>query len=217
MPACSALAGFALFACLARDPRCLPAGHAHLLPVLSGIAEHESGFRPFAIRDEATGESLFPTTYADAVRIAVERDARGHVLGLGWFQITHRRNWQRHGLTVASALEPCANMRAGAAHFAGDLAAALSRYNSGTFDGAPGYAAKVAQRTARFVAGGPSAPSLPPAAVPPGPPPSPSESFDVWAIPAPAPEPAAPVPSGEQEAAPAVSAPPSSLIVELVR
>lgn len=216
MPACSTLAGFALFACLARDPRCLPAEHAHLLPVLSGIAEQESGFRPFAIRDEATGESLFPATREAAVRIATERDARGHTLGLGWFQITHRRNWQRHGLTVATALEPCANMRAGAAHFAGDLAAALSRYNSGNFNGAPSYAAKVAQRTARFVTGGPSAPPAPPAATQPEST-SPPESFDVWAIPAPAPGPAAPLPSGDLEAAPEASPPHSSLIVELIR
>jgi type IV secretion system protein VirB1 len=127
MTGCEALAGLALFACVARDPACLPPEHAPLLATLAAIAEQESGFRPFAIRDEATGESLFPATQAEAVRIAAARDIRGHTLGLGWFQITHRANWRRHGLTIATALEPCANLRAGAAHYAADLHAAAGR------------------------------------------------------------------------------------------
>lgn len=157
MTACPASAGLALFLCLAADPRCLPPEvlampaeprRAYLRHVLA-IGQQESGLRPYAIRDEATGESLFPTTHAEAVRIATGRDALGHTLGLGAWQITHRANWRRHGLTIATALEPCASLRAGAAHHAGDLRnAALQLYNSGRIGGAPRYAAQVEQRIA---------------------------------------------------------------------
>ncbi|MDT8315419.1 transglycosylase SLT domain-containing protein [Roseomonas mucosa] len=153
MTGCEALAGLALFACLARDPRCLPDEHRRLLPELAAVAERESGFRPFAIRDETTGESLFPATRAEAVAIAAARDAAGRTLGLGWFQITHRANWRRHGLTVETALDPCENMRAGAAHLAGNLRdAAFQLYNSGRIGGAPGYAAAVARRAGHHAA-----------------------------------------------------------------
>ena len=118
---CEILAGAALFACLARDPACLPDEHRHLRDDLAAIAEQESGHNPRAIRDERTGESLFPATLAEAVRIATERDALGHVVGLGLMQITHRSNWQGHGLTIAAALDGCRSLRAGAAHYAGNL------------------------------------------------------------------------------------------------
>ncbi|MGG5810542.1 transglycosylase SLT domain-containing protein [Falsiroseomonas sp. CW058] len=163
MTGCEALAGLALFACVARDPRCLPDEHRRLLPELAAVAERESGFRPFAIRDEVTGESLFPMTRAEAVAVAAARDAAGRTLGLGWFQITHRANWRRHGLTVETALDPCENMRAGAAHLAGNLRdAAFQLYNSGRPGGAPGYAAAVARRIgqhAAALAAGPDGPA----------------------------------------------------------
>lgn len=147
MTGCEALAGLALFACVARNPRCLPDEHRRLLPELAAVAERESGFRPFAVRDEATGEGLFFTTRMAAAVAATARDAAGHTLGLGWFQITHRANWRRHGLTVETALDPCENMRAGAAHLAGNLRdAAFQLYNSGRIGVAPGYAAAVARR-----------------------------------------------------------------------
>lgn len=153
MTGCEAVAGLALFMCFGREPRCLPEAHRRLLPELAAVAEQESGFRPFAIRDEATGESFFPATRAEAVAIAAARDAAGHTLGLGWFQITHRANWRRHGLTVESALDPCDNMRAGAAHLAANLRdAAFQLYNSGRVGGAPGYAAAVARRVGSHAA-----------------------------------------------------------------
>ena len=52
MTGCEALAGAALFACLARDPVCLPDEHRHLYDDLAAIAEQESGHNPRAIRDE---------------------------------------------------------------------------------------------------------------------------------------------------------------------
>jgi len=151
MTGCEALVGLALFACVARDPACLPPEQRPMLDTLAAIAEQESGFKPWAIRDETANQSIFPPTRALAERIAAERLAQGHVLGGGWFQITHARNWTRHGLTVANVFDPCTNLRAGARHFADDLqAAAIQRYNSGRTDGAPRYAASVLARTARL-------------------------------------------------------------------
>jgi type IV secretion system protein VirB1 len=87
------------------------------------------------------------------VALASARDAAGHTLGLGWFQITNRANWRRHGLTIETALDPCENMRAGAAHLAGNLRdAAFRLYNSGRLDGAKGYAAAVARRVGHHAA-----------------------------------------------------------------
>lgn len=158
MTGCEALVGVALFACLARDPACLPPEHRAHQPVLVAIAERESGFRPYALRDEATGESRFYATREEAVREAVRRDALGHVIGLGMFQITFRSNWARHFGPVAGprvtdqiahAYDPCANMAAGASHYAADWAragAALQLYNSNRVDGAPAYAAGVLRR-----------------------------------------------------------------------
>jgi type IV secretion system protein VirB1 len=172
MTGCEALVGLALFACIARDPSCLADEHRRLLPELAAVAERESGFRPFAIHDEATGESLFPATHSEAVAVAIARDTAGHTLGLGWFQITHRANWRRHGLTIETALEPCENMRAGAAHLAGNLQdAAFQLYNSGRVGGAPGYAAAVARRmgnhAAALAAGGIPRAAMAPVSPPP--------------------------------------------------
>lgn len=220
MTGCEALAGLALFACIARNPACLPPEHTPLLPYLAAVAEQESGFRPLAIRDEATGESLFPATPAQAVRIATARDAAGHTLGLGWFQITHRANWQRHGLTITTALEPCANLRAGAAHYVADLhAAAARRFNSGRIADAPpqsvAYARRVAVAAERLrgplAAVSANAAAL---AVAPDPP----EIWDVWALPVPGTPPAPPSAADASEAASAGEPPdPSRLVVELTR
>lgn len=147
MTGCEALVGAALFACLARDPDCLPPAMVPFVDDLRGIAEQETGLRPYAVRDESTHEGKFFASYGEAVRFATERDALGHKLGIGLFQITGRANWQAHGLTIATGLQPCANMRAGAEHYAGNIrTAALQLYNSGSINGAPGYAASVVRR-----------------------------------------------------------------------
>jgi hypothetical protein len=161
MVGCETLAGAALFACLARNPACLPPSvDRELVPWLEAIGRHESGFRPWAIRDDVTKESIFPATRAEAERIAAERLARGHVLGLGWMQITHRANWVRFGLADAQgrpvrAFDPCLNLRAGALHFAADherrtKLAATADYN-GSGPAARAYALRVEATARKFV------------------------------------------------------------------
>ena len=196
MTGCEALVGAALFACVARDPACLPNEHRDHLQVLTGIAAQESGFRPYAVRVEASrtqpAQSLFPATYGDAVRLAVEHDRAGRTLGLGFFQITHRSNWDRHfgpadtpeerAAQIARALQPCANMAAGSAHFAENWRqanVALQLYNSGRPNGAPGYAAGVLRRVLAPAAGGGGPPSAaqasPPSPTRPTPPTAPTQ------------------------------------------
>lgn len=145
---CGALAGLALFSCLARNPACLPIQHRHLEPYLTAIAAQESGYRPNAIRDETLGQGMFPATRQDAERIAADRLARGHTIGGGWFQITHAANWRRHGLTVANVFDPCTNMRAGAEHFAGNIMTAAIKAYNGTGPAADAYAVAVRRRMA---------------------------------------------------------------------
>ncbi len=143
----------AAVAALVVDPACgavradTPAGEQFARHVVATIRQ-ESGFKPLAIRDETTGESLFPSTLADAVRIATERDAAGRTLGLGLGQITGRANWRRHGLAIADAFDPCRAVAAAVRHLAGDvrhvLGRASRRYNTGSTERGEGYARSVA-------------------------------------------------------------------------
>lgn len=152
---CAALLGIQLFTCLSGQPQCLPPPLILEFPLLrqdlAALAEQESGFNAWAIRDEMTGESLFPLSRAAADREVTWRDDAGHVLGVGMFQITGRANWRRHGLSRQDLTDPCQNMAAGAAHYADNLrSAARQLYNSGRTTGAPLYAAQVADRRARL-------------------------------------------------------------------
>jgi hypothetical protein len=172
MPVCAARFGLELFRCLVADPACFPPLYEPHLADIAAVAEQESGFHPWALRDEATGESLFMANRALLAREIEARLQAGHTLGVGMFQITGRANWQRHGLdTIEVLTDPCRNMRAGVAHWADDFkAAADQRYNSGRFNGAPGYAAQVAARRVRLLpllaAPSTPAPALEPAGQP---------------------------------------------------
>lgn len=195
MTGCEALAGAALFDCLAAQPACLPPQHPPV-EVLREVARRESGFRPLALRDETTGREVRVETHAGAVREITERRRKGHALGVGMFQSTHHENHRRLGLLDAQglptlALDPCRAMRAGAAHLAEDieaaladrvLAAALSRYNSGTLTGAPGYAAAVLVRLrrSRSASAAQDAAGAAPAVLPPPPKPC-APVWDAWA------------------------------------
>ncbi len=151
MTGCEAMVGLALFACLARNPACLPVEYERYRDDLAGIAEQESRFSPWAIRDETTNESLFPATRADAVREVNRRIALNRKLGIGMFQLTGKSNREFHGVTPIDLLNPCKAMRTGAAHFALDVRrSSFSRYNSGSANGAPAYAASVMARVERL-------------------------------------------------------------------
>ena len=158
---CAAKVGVALFDCLAAQPACLPPELVETFPgfiaVLREVGRQESGFNALALRDETERKPVRGIqTHADAVREITERRRKRHVLGVGMFQNTHEANHARLGLLDAAgfptlALDPCRAVKAGAEHLAEDFAVAqaLQRYNSGTLDGAPGYAATVLVRVRR--------------------------------------------------------------------
>lgn len=121
----------------------------------------ESGIRgtdfvhPFAIRDETLDAAVkpVPATYEAAVAEAMQRLARGHVIGIGLGQITGLDNLRRDfGVSdvvaaVRLAFQPCAAVRAAVRHYAGDVRHAMrvldcasAAYNAG--------AARVCQDTA---------------------------------------------------------------------
>jgi type IV secretion system protein VirB1 len=80
---------------------------------LLAFAWHESRLRPFAIHDNATGLSTFPSSTAEAAGLARMRLAQGHSLDLGIMQV-NSANLARTGLTVTTAFDPGESMRAGA-------------------------------------------------------------------------------------------------------
>jgi type IV secretion system protein VirB1 len=117
--------------------------------MLAGIAEHESGLRPFAIHDNATGQSVFPDDKAAAIATAESLISQGHSVDLGLFQI-NSANLGWLDLTVPAAFNPCRSAQAGAA-----VLTAFSRYNTGDAKKgiANGYAEGVTRAIERVKAG----------------------------------------------------------------
>jgi type IV secretion system protein VirB1 len=102
---------------------CAPSVDSHML---AGIAQHESGLRPFAIHDNTAGNSIFPDNKVEAIAAAESLISQGHSLDLGLMQI-NTGNLRLLGLTVPAAFDPCRSIAAGAS-----LLASFSRYNTGS-------------------------------------------------------------------------------------
>jgi Transglycosylase SLT domain len=103
------------------------------------------------------------TTGGEAVDKAATLIAQGRHIDLGLAQISDRQ-LARHHLTLATAFDKCANLRAGAEHLADDLAWVLAhrRYNSGSTEGGIAYAQRVAARVAAMDIPEPAQPAPPP-------------------------------------------------------
>jgi type IV secretion system protein VirB1 len=93
----------------------LAAEHASTVNIgtLLAFAYHESGLHPFAIHDNATGQSSFPGSAAEAAAQARTRLAKGHSLDLGIMQV-NSANLTGTGLTLTTAFNAGESMRAGA-------------------------------------------------------------------------------------------------------
>ncbi len=141
----SALAiGSALAMAVACSPRVGSAQPAVSPDVLISVASTESGLDPLAIHDNATGAVLHPETRGEAIALAYRLIAANHRPDLGLMQINSPANMRRTGLTVESAFDPCASIRAGAQVLLDDyqdgattrekrvaVLRALSAYNTG--------------------------------------------------------------------------------------
>jgi type IV secretion system protein VirB1 len=135
---------------------------------MAGLIDHESGWQQYAIGDNTTHRSYYPTTYFAAVSIVQQLQKEKHDLDVGLAQINSSANWAAYGLNAYNVFEPCRNVAVGAdilgnnyrdaLHYyaAGDdaLVHALSAYNSGRFTAAMGYAESVIAnaRGVRFLA-----------------------------------------------------------------
>jgi type IV secretion system protein VirB1 len=93
----------------------LAAAHAPSVApeTLLAFAQAESALDALAVHDNTTGRSHAPATAAEAVALATALLRQGHSVDLGLLQINDA-NLSRTGLTVATAFEPGANIRAGA-------------------------------------------------------------------------------------------------------
>jgi type IV secretion system protein VirB1 len=133
---------------------------------MAGLVEHESGWHQYAIGDNTARRSYFPTTYWDAVELALSLRSHGHNVDAGLAQINDS-NWRSYGLDEYSVFDPCRNVRVGGTILGRAYASAvrsfsspqvalvhaLSAYNSGGFYASLGYANAVIQdaRNVRFL------------------------------------------------------------------
>lgn len=125
---------------------------------LEAVVRVESGGNPLAVNvNHLTGPQPHPATLTEAVSVAQNYIARGYSVDLGLMQV-NSRNLAALGTSIEQVLDPCTNVRAGAAiltaNYAeavrsrgegqGALQAALSAYNTGSFyrGFANGYVAK---------------------------------------------------------------------------
>jgi type IV secretion system protein VirB1 len=112
--------------------------------VLRGVARTESDFHPWMLHDNSTHASDSPASLAAAKTEAAAWMAEGHSVDLGLMQI-NTANLSALGMTIGTALDPCASLAGGAAVLraaygsgpvdAGQQAAllmALSIYNTGS-------------------------------------------------------------------------------------
>ena len=95
------------FAVLAQE--CAPQVH---VDTLRRIVHVESGFNPYAIGVVNGRLQRQPGSLEEAVVTARSLQQGGYDFSVGLAQI-NRRNFERYGLTLESAFEPCANLRAG--------------------------------------------------------------------------------------------------------
>jgi type IV secretion system protein VirB1 len=87
---------------------CAPAVHGRTAHALVAT---ESGFNPHAIGVVGGQLDRQPRTHAEALATAQRLQATGWNFSVGLAQI-NLKNFDRLGLTTASALEPCQNLRA---------------------------------------------------------------------------------------------------------
>lgn len=133
---------------LAAQPTCTYPGMVQEFwpAVVHQEARHGDGYSPYAVHDDTADQSFYPDTPDFAARMAVALMGIGHSVGVGLSQLTARSVTEfqtKFGMSVQDAMDPCANMRAGALHY---VDRALRIYNSGSPDRSASYAASVRAR-----------------------------------------------------------------------
>ena len=131
------------------------------------VASVESSGDPLAIGVNGDHPAtLHPATKDEAIAAARALLAHGKSIDIGLTQI-NSANLAHDGLTVETAFDACASLRAGAAHLAADFEAAWraahSRYNTGDLQRGitNGYALRVSDAIRMVKAAAREAPALP--------------------------------------------------------
>ena len=98
---------------------------ANVAPVtLEAVVRVESGGNPLAVTvNHLAAPQQHPATLAEAVAIAQATIARGYSVDLGLMQV-NSRNLAALGISIAQVLDPCTNLKAGAAILTADYAEA---------------------------------------------------------------------------------------------
>ena len=78
---------------------------------LAAVAGAESGFNTLALHDNTTRQSMRPSDVRSAIAVARRLIADRHSVDLGLMQIDSA-NLARLGLTIATAFDACASVRA---------------------------------------------------------------------------------------------------------
>jgi type IV secretion system protein VirB1 len=100
-------------------------------PTMAAIVRVESGGNPLAILDNATGRDYYPASVAQGVAIINRLLAQGHrQLDVGIAQVD-TENFAAYGLTPATALNACSNIRVGARILQSDYRQAVAAYGPG--------------------------------------------------------------------------------------
>lgn len=131
----------------------------------AAIVQQESGGSPWALNDNTGKKSYRPKSAREAAEIASRLVAAGHSVDIGIAQI-NSRNLPALKLSIEQVLDPCTNLRAsqtilkeGFQRAGGNLAGALSAYNTGKTTSSVG--AKYADSVYRQAGAGPVVPAIP--------------------------------------------------------
>ena len=129
-------------------PAALLACAMNVAPItLEAIIQVESGGNSLSLNvNHLAGQQPHPATVAEAVSLAQGYIAKGYTVDLGLMQVNNR-NLAALGYSIEDVLDPCTNIKGGAAILTADYAeavrsrgegqgalqAALSAYNTGNF------------------------------------------------------------------------------------
>jgi len=153
---------------------------------VASIARVESGYNPLAIHDNTTRQTFDPSSPGDAITLATNLIVvQRHSVDLGLLQV-NSTNYQRLGLTISDAFDPCRSMQAGSRllsdAYQDALRRALSVFNTGDEQRgiANGYVSRVQRASTLIPSIDPGAAASPPPAAQPAAQPAQAE-WDVHA------------------------------------
>lgn len=106
--------------------QCAPDVHAS---TMAAIVRTESSFNPFAIGVVNGSLARQPRNEAEAIATAKNLHANGYNYSVGLAQV-NKTNFRHYGLTIETAFQPCANLRAGSQILKACFVTAKGKYSN---------------------------------------------------------------------------------------